>query len=528
MSSGVVYPVETIPIPSDVQAHTQQLFDFDDEYLVQSDIRQDDFVRIYDRTSVGNAGVGDKDHFMLQMNDIAGNSWYCPSQSYLKVDFFIRRGNDGGTPPTMSNLPQCFASDIRNIFRRVRFAMGGQTITDIADYFWDLPAVDNIFWSQQYTDTVGTQMLCYPTRNNQPGNQQNSGNLDDVCVVNGAVGVPCSNTNTYQNSLGKRLYLSGRTPNVGGGYLEVGTTLSAFIPLYHLTSVLQYFTKATTQLSWEIEVWRNMNNAINCYSGVSETPSEYPKFELANNGIELWAKRITPTETSRLVLTEKMNRGVDMAIKFADLQIYRETISPTGTTLPAGTIVPFNQRITVTASRPVYCIVVFQSPVNEEAPHFEYDQFTNAFVDNIALYVNNVQLPTDRIEMVVDEGILPAGEYPYVSTVDAIDTTRPYYEYLKMCGNYKAPYLTGFSGGAGTLTPIDWKNRCPAYCFDTAAREIGQWSGGASEIRIRGAFKVPSDASAITDTHYNCKVLLWTERQLGLHLQNWNSYVGVA
>jgi hypothetical protein len=405
--------------------------------------------------------------------------------------------------------------------------MGGQTITDIADYFWDLPAMDNVFWTQQYTDTVGTQMLCYPTRNNQPGDNQSTGIAKNVCVIDGLVTAEADNTNTYQNSLGKRIYLSGRQLN-NGDLEEIGTTISAFIPLYHLTSVLQYFTKATTQLSWEVEVWRNLNNNINCYSDAAAAQVEYPRLELANNGIELWAKRITPTETARLVLTEKLNRGVDMAIKFADLQIYRETITPTGQGLPAGTIVPFNQRITVTASRPVYCVVAFQSPLNETLPEFEYDQFDNAFVNNISLAVNNVQLPTDRMEMVIDESLNFSTPYPYVETVEEIDTTRPFYEYLKMCGNFKAPYLTGFGSGAGTLTPIDWKNRCPVYCFDTAAREIGQWSGGASEIRIRGSFKVPTTPASITNVAYNLKVLLWTERQLGVHLQNWNSYVGVA
>jgi len=54
MSAGVVYPTTTIPVPGDVEAHTNQLFDFDDEYLVQSDIRQTDFVRIFDRAGSGN------------------------------------------------------------------------------------------------------------------------------------------------------------------------------------------------------------------------------------------------------------------------------------------------------------------------------------------------------------------------------------------------------------------------------------------------------------------------------------------
>lgn len=526
MSAGVVIATNTVPVPGDVEAHTNQLFDYDDEYLVQSDIRQTDFVRIFDRSGAGN--VAQKDHFLFQMNDIAsGNAWYCPSRSFIKIDFRIVRGDDGAPTPVITTAPQTMASDIRSILRRVRFGLGGQTITDIPDYFYIYSAQENQWWSDQYAETVGQQMLNYPTRNDQPGNNQQTGNFLQQ-VVQPAVGanVLVDNYNTYQGSFGKRNYLTTRytstapTPTIQ----KNGTVVSAFVPLFELTSVLQYFDKATSQIQWELELWLHGIQAIQTVTNPigSVTP---PRLELVNNGIELWARRITPTSTAQLVLTEQMNRGVDMAIKFADLQIYRETVA-TGIGSPAGTLTPFDFRVTVVANRAIFCTVLFQQVETLSEFDFEIDSFSHAFLNNIAMYVNNVQVPTERIECVLNENKNYVSRYPYVNEGIDIDTSRPYYEYLKAAGNFRAPFLTGFGSSSGTLSAIDWKNRCPSYNFDLASRQIGQWAGGASEIRIKGALKTPDGGFYFS--HYNCWILLWTERQLGIHMQNWASYVAVA
>lgn len=527
MSAGVVYPTTTIPVPGDIEAHTNQLFDFDDEYLVQSDIRQTDFVRIFDRSGQGN--IADKNHFLFQMNDIAsGNAWYSPARSFIKIDFRIVKGDDGAIPtPLVTVEPQTMASDIRSIFRRVRFGMQNQTICDIPDYFFVYPAQENQWWNDSYTETVGKMMQNYPTRNNQPGNDQDVGNTEAQVLVNFAgTDEIASNYNSYQNSLGKRNYMtsywtSGATPT----NQKNGTVVSAFVPLYHLASCLQYFDKATNQISWELELFLHGEQTIQTYTSILGS-AEPPKLELVNNGIELWARRITPTSTAQLVLTEQMNRGIDMAIKFADLQIYRNEVF-SGQGQPEGTNVPFDFRVTVTASRPVFATVLFQSPDNLTDYEFEYDTFNHAFVNNISMFVNNVQLPTERIECVINEEKNWGGRYPYIVESEQTDISRPLYEYLRSAGNFKAPYLQGFSGGSGTLNWVDWKNRCPSYNFPCSERQIGQWAGGSSEIRIRGAFKVPRGGE-IQSLNYNAWVLLYTERTLGIHMQNWASYIAVS
>lgn len=533
--AGITYPVTTIPVPADVQAHTNELFQFDDEYLVQSDVRQDDFVRIFDRS--GQQDIANKDHWLFQMNDIANNSWYCPSRSFLKINFKVRWANDGATPnPVISQEPCAFLSDLRGLFKRVRFGLGGQTITDISDYFWVYPGCDNAFWTEEYAKTIGSMMGCYPTRANQMGNEQQTAPILPVGLIDsGNNFIGASDKNNYQNAFGKRAYLlDHETRNAA-----TSNSISVFIPLYHMTNVLQYFDKATSQLQWEIELWCHNNPNINVFTtpiGDSETVKANIEFSTAGgcNGIELWARRITPTETARLVLTEKMNRGLDMAIKFADLQIYKEVV-PNGRVDPDGTLTPFDFRATVTASRPVYATILFQFPDMIETQEYEYDNFNTGFLADIQMLVNQVQVPTEGMTMVNNYSAdyqNNGRRYPFIETQIESDVSRPYFEYLRQCGNYKAPYLTGFGAGAGTLTEQDWRNRCPAYCFDLSAREIGQWSGGASEIRVRGHIRTPPTNLAAQPSQlsgeYNVWTLLWTERTLGVHLQNWNSYVGVA
>ena len=196
MATTQVYPTTSIPMPSDIQAHTNELFDFDDEYLVQSDIKQEDFVRVYDRTGFGASGIADKNHFLFQMNDVSNNSFYAPSRSYIKVDFHIRR------PPESVNMIT-FQSDIRSVIKRIRFGIAGQTVTDIPDYFYAWVGQDANFWTPQYLNEQGRMMLVYPKRDKDPGMEMRTCSwCDPLSVTDGspANNTPVGNNNTYQNS----------------------------------------------------------------------------------------------------------------------------------------------------------------------------------------------------------------------------------------------------------------------------------------------------------------------------------------
>lgn len=530
MALSQVYPISTIPVPSDVQAKTNELFDFDDEYLVQNDIRQIDYVRVYDRSNDGN--IATKDHWLFQMNDIAGQSFYNPAQSYLKMNFRIRRSNNGAG--VVDLYPQTFASDLRCAFRRIRFALGGQTVTDIPDYSYAWAAIDNCMWVPQYTKTVGRMMGCFPTRVDQPGNAPvvSNNTLRQAVESPAAPGTAgeAHHSNNYQNSLGKRQYLScGQL--VAGDPPLLGAEISVFIPLYSLSPALEFMDKNLAQIQWELELWCSDDN-IRCYcakpSGISEP---YAQFEFVDTGIELWAKRVTPTDTARLVLVEKMNRGIDFKTKFADLNVFRVDVpsNPPGGFV-AGARVFIDERINVTASRPTKAIVAFQAKHNTNQQSYEYDEFFHAFCTDISMLVNNVQVPTESIQSKMDDtyvfGIAPVNFPPLTNNIGT-DIARPYYEYLKHCGNFKAPYLSGFQNGAGDLNKWDWFLRAPLFCFDLSSREISQWAGSASEIRVKATRTLPALVTDQPDDYWMW-VFIWTERELAIHMENWNSYISIA
>jgi len=254
MATTQVYPVTTIAMPTDIQAHTNELFDFNDEYLVQNDIKQEDFVRVYDRTGVGSRGIASKNHWLFQMNDTSNASWYAPSRSYLKMDFRIIKTHAAAPPPEPADINmQTFCSDLRCAFKRVRFGIAGQTVTDIPDYFYAWVGQDNCFWTQQYLDEQGQMMLCYPKRTSQPGMEmrtcQWASELTLVEATAPGVRIPVTSDNTYQNSRGKREYLSSYTRNSTPPVnMAEGTHISCFIPLIHCSSVLQYMDKAISLL----------------------------------------------------------------------------------------------------------------------------------------------------------------------------------------------------------------------------------------------------------------------------------------
>jgi len=520
MATTQVYPTTTIPMPSDIQAHTNELFDFDDEYLVQSDIKQEDFVRVYDRTGTGAGGIADKNHFLFQMNDVSNNSFYAPSRSYLKVDFHIRRPTTG-TPPVADTNMMTFASDIRSIFRRVRFSLAGQTVTDVPDFFYAWVGQDANFWTPQYLNEQGRMMLCYPKRDSQPGMEMRTCSWCSPLSVTDATpgnNTPVRNNNTYQNSRGLRENLSASL-ETGSAIPIVGTNISCFIPLPHMSSALQYMDKAITQLQWEIELWCS-DDFVRCYNS---TPTTLAKFEFVNNGIELWAKRYTPSETGRLVLTEQLNRGFDFTTKFADLQIHRFPIDEGNPNA-----LKFDDiRVTTTANRPIAAIVAYQYGDTWTTQRFETDEFTSAHVKEISMLINNVQVPTEAMTGIQNYDDIPANEYPYKTQITDCDLVRYYHEYLKFCGNYKAPFLTGFGSGAGTLTKIDWLATGAPYCFSLSEREIGAWSGSNSEIRVR-AVRENLTTQPLVRTDLHMWVFLWVERELSIHQENWNSYISVA
>jgi len=524
--------VDSVPAPS-YQKSGADVFDFSDETLVDDSIQQIQFVKVFNLQRgqpVDDVNVTDR-YWQFQQNDLM--SFYLWSRSFLKLTFRIKKL---ATPP--EDEVSTFTSDARVAFRRIRCLLGGQVIHDCPEYSWLLAITDYISWTQQYLDTVGAQMGCFPDANDQYGLEQKTGEWRGYASEAGGAGTntPLVWSTSPLSGTGIRVSMS----NGGDGVTDAdGTTMSFFVPLYHIIPALSYFDRVVRGLQFELELWDSSDNIRVVTPSAQLIGSQW---QWQNNGIELWCRRITPTSTYNLVLQEKLNKGVDMVVKFPYPNVYRFSV-------------PYGQQsreqlVVSTASRPLHAMVLFQLQkytetgiVNLEAPQmFPSDYFEHNWIKNMSMYINGIKVYQEGINCEFDElkspfpfsAGIPTTSPPYVNKENTVDGSNAYYWYLRHCGQFKAPYLNNFAEGTGTLPFIDWKNKMPAYSFDLSTHEIGSWSGGSSQINLRYNANAPQWAtSAGVFPPENIGpmymyVILWTEATLGVHLENFNNYCSLT
>jgi hypothetical protein len=521
--------VDSIPAPS-YQKSGADVFDFSDETLVDDSIQQIQFVKLFNLQRglpVDNLDGGSK-YWQFQQNDLM--SFYLWSRSMLKLTFRIIKDDNPATDEVAT-----FTSDVRSTFRRIRCLLGGQVIHDCPDYSWLLAIQDYIWWTQQYLDTVGGEMGAFPNSNDQYGTEQRTGEWRGYSGNAGGAG----GTNTTLNWTDSPLCGTGiraSMSNGGDGVVNAaGTTMSFFVPLYHIIPALQYFDRVVRGLQFELELWDSLNaiRVVNPTAG-----NNGALWQWQNNGIELWCRRVTPTSTYNLVLQEQLNKGVDMITKFPYPNVYRFSV-------------PYGQQsreqlVVSTASRPLHATVMFQLQkftedgivAGESAQMFPSDYFEHNWIRSMSMYINGIKAPQEGINCEFDEfktpapssAGIPSAYPPYVDKENVVDGSNAYYWYLRHCGQFKAPYLNNFQEGTGTLSFIDWKNKMPVYSFDLSTHEISSWAGGASQINIRYNANPPqwqSSAGVIPPADIGdmfMYVIVWTEATLGIHMENFNNY----
>lgn len=489
--------VDVTPVP-EYTKQGEAVFDFDDETLVDDSIQQVMFTKSFD---IAGPPAEDKEYFMFQQNDLMSN--YLWSRSFLKIKFEVRQS----TP-----LANCTTtSDLRTLFRRVRCTLGGQVLFDMPDYFWMYATQDYTWWTKQYLDTVGSSMLTYPDTNRQIGTGQYN---DNVLLYVGNNNTALDWSNSGLCGQGFRWEYEA-TATAGS---DDGNIISCYIPLYHMIPALQYMDRCVQGLQFQLELWKSDNAIHMSQAKVGAANSEV---NWRGNGIELWCRRIIPTSTYKLVLQEKMNKGLDMTVKYPQPNVYRFGMPNTESTL--------EMPVTVTASRPLHAIIMFQDARAIEDPNCPTDYFDHANIQSIAMYINGIKVPQEGINQELIEAKInnTGGTFdvppPYVFGETTVQAQNSYYWYLKHAGQFRAPYLNNFQEGSGCLTFTDWKNKMPIYSFDLSTHEIGSWSGGASQINFRFT-RSPNGNTSQPIPNYSIWVVLWTEATLGIHLENFNNY----
>jgi len=484
--------IDVTPIP-EYNKSGDEVFDFDDSTLVDDSIQQLQFIKAFD---LSGPLSNDKDYFMLQQNDLM--SLYLWSRSFIKLTFYIPRN---GTAPTgLSTL----TSDARTLFRRVRCVLGGQVLFDLPEYFWLYATQDYAWWTENYLNTVGSGMFVNPDNNKQPGVGQHSGSVWRYAGnPTGTVGL--TRSNSQMTGMAQQSSYCPGTVTISA----IGNIVTCFIPLYHLIPAFQYMDKCVQGLQFQLELWRS-DTAININTA---NPDGTSTIGLVNwqKAPELWCRRVTPTSTYKLLLQEKMNRGLDFTVKYPMPNVYRYDADPTTNGMELN--------VAVTASRPLHMVVLFQrkSAVTDQAVPTDY--FSHFSVTAMSAYVNGIKVPQEGINQVIDEVKDYADTPPYVRKENVVEYANSYYWYLKHCGQFRAPYLNNFQDGTGTLSMIDWKNKMPIYSFDLSTHEIASWAGGASQINLRYERNINT-----WEEDCYMYVLLWTESTLGIHLENFNNY----
>jgi len=319
-----------------------------------------------------------------------------------------------------------------------------------------------------------------------------------------------------------------------------GAVVFLEIPLYHLCPALQFMDKAVRGLEFSVELWKSADgiNTVNKTAIVASPNNVQPRLDwyisTADNGVELMMQRIVPTSTYNLILQEKLNKGIDILTKFSSPNIYRFGVERNQTS--------FDQHIITTASRPLFAQVIFQFRRNTDGANnltvgannsfYATDEFEHAYVSSLACYVNGLKVPQEGINQSISEtkvyGVNNDNPFPYVDKENIVNVSNAYYWYLRNIGNFRAPYLKNFQDSLGILGLKDWKNKLPVYTFDLSLNSVASWSGGSSQINIRGTRENTDGAPYNAPDDYYMFVQLWTEQSLGIHLENFNNYTTIT
>ena len=505
------------------------VFDYNDTTLVDNSIQQVMLTKYNSLIPINP----DSTNFYFRVDDL--HSWFSLSRSFIKLSFKIVKLDAAGAPVIGSNDAVTWTEDIRCAFNRIRVMLGGQVLYDCPQFFWNQALIEKCYWTTEYMDTVGTEMGCDWSNCSQYGINQISG-LVAPFHIQDAVGIAQIN-NCYNCGYANRgKWSNGLETNREG-------VVHLCVPLYHLCPALQFFDKATKGLEFSLEMWKS-DNAINTVNKTSFNANpalnqsgkiSWITDRFGNNGISLFMRRIVPTSTYNLLLQERLNKGIDIVTKFSSPNIYRFGVERNQTS--------FDQHVITTASRPLFAQVIFQLRRNTDGTNvgagnncmYATDEFEHAYVTSIAAYCNGLKVPQEGINQSINEvktytnALANVNPFPYVVKTNTQNWANAYYWYLKNSGHFRAPYLNNFQDGTGILKYQDWKNKLPIYTFDLSLNQVASWSGGSTQINIRGT---RDDTSAGTPNQapddYYMWVFLHTEQSLGVHLESFNNYTTIT
>ena len=188
------------------------------------------------------------------------------------------------------------------------------------------------------------------------------------------------------------------------------------------------YNKVSCQLKFKLIIHRTVNNELIFYGKTGK--KAYLKIER----LEWWIKHITPSLEVETVITKRLNSNKPIPVSFMKRIASSVTFSEQR----------FNWHFTRTSNTPRYMLLAFQK---NETPNFEKNNSLFHFetIRSLQISLNQTRYPIDPLKF-------DNANNQFMEGYDA---------YRNLCEAF---------GVNPQLTPNDWKNLFPIFCFDLSAQ----------------------------------------------------------
>lgn len=234
------------------------------------------------------------------------------------------------------------------------------------------------------------------------------------------------------------------------------------------------YEKISYQLRFRLILNREINNQFIFFGKTGE------KAYLKIDNLELWIPHITPSLEIENMITKRLNTNKNIPVSFMGRVAASVNFDQT----------KYTWHFTRTSNTPRYLFLAFKE---NKAPDFDNNDslFHLENIQSVQVLLNQARYPIDPIR---------------------IDLTRNYFSegynaYKNVCKDFGG---FGSHSALGYLSPDEWRNLYPVFCFDLSAQSEDLKKNGCDvtiQIEKKGADSLTAYAVVLEDTYHEIEVL---------------------
>ena len=379
---------------------------------------------------------------------------YLPD-SFLHCEFSLYSNDKLTTPlPNTTNIT-LENNFFPNLFNQLRLEVGSQTVETISS---SPGVVDTLL---RFTTTSGSK--------ENEGWVPDIGSGNYVSVLTHA-GADAAGIATDVEAIVNRLNLNEKNK----GYTErkeLYNTYGARQTIeWKLSPLFGYmdYEKISYQLRFRLILNREKNDPLIFHGEAGK------KAYLKIDNLELWIPHITPSLEVENIITKRLNTNKNIPVSFMGRVAASVNFNQT----------KYTWHFTRTSNTPRYLFLAFKE---NKAPDFDNNDslFHLENIQSVQVLLNQARYPIDPIR---------------------VDLTRNYFSeaynaYKSVCRDF---------GVATQLSPDDWRNLYPIFCFDLSAQNEDLKKNGCDvtiNIEKKGADSLTAYAVVMEDTYHEIEVL---------------------